>query len=81
MSTTYFGWFSQNQFDMIEECEKKQWKNSNQNNFHYIYYIDENDKIVQVTEVSKTSQYNSNFTDVQYLGKLKKFYKASDKPL
>ena len=80
MSTTYFGWFSQNQFDGNLEF-KKQLGNSNQNKFHYIYYIDENDKIVQVTEVSKTSQYNSQFTDVQYLGKLKKFYKASNKPL
>jgi hypothetical protein len=79
MSTTYFGWFSQNQFNAMIKIDK--WKNSNQNNFHYIYYIDENDKIVQVTEVSKTSQYNSKFTDVRYLGKLKKFYKASDKPL
>jgi hypothetical protein len=80
MSTTYFGWFSQNQFDGNLEF-KKQLGISNQNKFHYIYYIDENDKIVQVTEVSKTSQYNSKFTDVQYLGKLKKFYKASNKPL
>ena len=80
MSTTYFGWFSQNQFDGNLEF-KKQLGISNQNKFHYIYYIDENDKIVQVTEVSKTSQYNSKFTDVRYLGKLKKFYKASDKPL
>ena len=80
MSTTYFGWFSQNQFDGNLEF-KKQLGNKFRNQNNYIYYIDENDKIVQVTEVSKTSQYNSKFTDVQYLGKLKKFYKASDKPL
>jgi hypothetical protein len=70
MSTTYFGWFSQNQFDAMIEINK--WKKSNQNKFHYKYYIDENDKIVQITEVSKTPQYNSKFTDVLYLGKLKK---------
>lgn len=76
MSTTYFGWFSQDQFNLM--LKQKQ---DGGNKLRYNYWIDENDKIVQITELTKMPKYNSKFTDVKYLGKLKKSYKLLNTPL
>ena len=46
----------------------------------YIYYLDQNNKIVQVTEVTCTSKITSNFDDVKYVGILSKFHSASETP-
>ena len=42
----------------------------------YIYYIDKQDKVVQITEVNKGNKIN--FEDAIPLGELKKFYMVSD---
>ena len=34
-----------------------------------------NDNIVEITEITRDKNYKSNFDDVIYLGKMKKFYK------
>lgn len=39
--------------------------------FPYIYYKNEKDEIVQVTEVFSTKEKRSNFEDAVYLGKVK----------
>ena len=67
------GWYSETQFRQgLSSLSKKR--------YNYLYYIDENDNIVQVTEI-KCSQSPSNFKDANYLGKMKKWYKSMNTEL
>lgn len=71
-----YGYYSKTQFENCKQIED----NSKLKNFPYIYYLDKNNKVVQVTEV-KNSPSNSTFDDVVYLGELKKFHSVSQHPI
>lgn len=49
--------------------------------YTYTYYIDINDKIVEITEVTSTDKTTSKFDDMVFLGELKAYYTSSDTPL
>ena len=63
-----YGWYSKTQQQTILKRKKREYP--------YIYYIDKQDKVVQITEVNKGNKIN--FEDAIPLGELKKFYMASD---
>lgn len=69
------GWYSEKQLEILmqRKCDTK-------TNRPYIYYLDQNNKIVQVTEVTYSSDNKSNFEDVKYVGILSKFHSASETP-
>ena len=71
-----YGIYSKKQFENL----LTQTENSN-HDFPYIYYKDINDKIVQITEVVKSSKDKSNFDDAIYLGELKSFHGVSLVPI
>ena len=71
-----YGIYSKKQFEhLLTQTE------SRHREFPYIYYKDINDKIVQITEVVKSSQDKSNFDDAIYLGELKSFHGVSLVPI
>ena len=57
-----FGFFSQKQLNVKQRKKKKE-----------IFYVNMDDKIVQVTEVSHNEDTNSKFDDFIKLGKLKRY--------
>ena len=59
------GWFSTKQKKVIESNNEKKIKP--------IFYLNMNDEKVEVTEVTQTKEYVSNFDDVMYLGILKEY--------
>lgn len=63
-----YGWYSKTQQERICKREKR--------TLQYIYYIDKQDKVVQITEVNRGDKIN--FDDAISLGELKKFYMVSD---
>ena len=63
-----YGWYSKTQQERICKRGKR--------DLPYIYYIDKQDKVVQITEVNRGDKIN--FDDAISLGELKKFYMASD---
>ena len=63
-----YGWYSKTQQERI--CKRRKIA------LPYIYYIDTQDKVVQITEVNRGDKIN--FDDAISLGELKKFYMASD---
>jgi hypothetical protein len=69
-----YGYYSKKQFNILLK------NNNNKINRPYIYYYNENNDIVQITEVSKNSNLK-NFDDVIKLGKLTKFHSANIEPL
>jgi len=74
-----YGWFSNTQRDRWNDFYIERSKNSDKKK--YIYYIDMNDNIVEITEISRDKNYKSKFDDAIYLGEMKKFYTASDTEL
>lgn len=68
-----YGWFSDTQRNRWNDFYLERTKHKNQKK--YIYYLDMNDNIVEITEITRDKNYKSNFDDVIYLGKMKKFYK------
>jgi len=66
-------WYSAKQFKVVKDCNNK--KHS------YLYYKTHDDKIIEVTMVSNTLEHECHFDDIEYLGKVKSFYKTSDKRL
>ena len=63
-----YGWYSKTQQEKICKSGKR--------SLPYIYYIDKQDNVVQITEVNRGNKIN--FDDAISLGELKKFYIASD---
>tara|TARA_A100001015_G_scaffold321624_1_gene453515 strand:- start:2018 stop:2257 length:240 start_codon:yes stop_codon:yes gene_type:complete len=69
------GWYSEKQLEiLIQSTDNKR------TNRPYIYYLDQNNKIVQVTEVTYSSDNTSKFDDVKYVGVLSKFHSSSVTP-
>lgn len=65
------GWYSEKQFSMLKD----------EKNNPYMYYLDFNHKIVQLTEITNSETYNSKWDDVVYMGAMKRFYMVQDAPL
>lgn len=68
---TKYAWYSKKQFDILvnKKIENKQ---------PYIYYINSDDEIVQITEITNNNIPNPNFDDVIFKGIVKSFYSASN---
>lgn len=66
-----YGWYSKTQQQRILEKKKR--------GYPYVYYIDKQDKVVQITEVNRGEKIN--FDDAISLGELKRFYLVSETPL
>lgn len=66
-----YGWYSKTQQQRILEINKRERP--------YVYYIDKQDKVVQITEVNRGEKIR--FDDAIALGELKKFYKVSKLPI
>ena len=77
-----FGYYSEKQFNVLND-HRNILDNSLSSKSSYIYYIDNNDNIVQVTEVKKNKIKNEEmkFNDTIYVGELKKFHSVSNKKL
>lgn len=63
-----YGWYSQKQYENLKRVCEKDLVKANK------YYLDMNDKIVQVTEVTINDNFTSHFDDAIYIGKLKRWY-------
>lgn len=74
-----YGWFSDTQRNRWNDFYVERSKHKNQKK--YIYYIDMNDNIVEITEITRDKNYKSKFKDAIYLGEMKKFHKAIDTEL
>ena len=71
-------WFSQKQFESSLLISQ----NTDEKNNPYIYYYDSKGEIIQITEVtSTTNKYPSSFDDVVYLGTVSKFHSSSTETL
>ena len=65
-SQDIYGWYS-----------KQQHRRNTQLGANRLFYLDHNNNIVEVTMISNSSVNVSGFkTDMEYLGKLKSFYKS-----
>lgn len=69
-----FAVYSQKQFDHIKKMKEDDCEYNN--DFPYIYYKTDDDRIIQITEIFHNNKKRSNFDDAKYLGKVKKFYCA-----
>jgi hypothetical protein len=66
-----YGWYSKTQQQRILERKKREYP--------YVYYIDKQDKVVQITEVNRGEKIK--FDDAISLGELKKFHIVSKLPI
>lgn len=73
-----FGYYSKKQFNNIRSSMHK--KNDKLKN-PYIYYINMEGNIVQVTEVRNKKITQPMFDDLHYLGELKQFHSVSNNPI
>lgn len=71
MNNLKYAWYSKKQFDIISNKSKRI-------NKPYIYYINTDDKIVQITEINNSDIPNPNFDDVIFKGIVKSFYCCSN---
>lgn len=72
-----YAWFSQKQFNnRLNALHSKIGIDIEESTFPWIYYEMEDGKIYQISEVTNDSKYKSNFDDVEYIGKVKKFHGA-----
>lgn len=78
MEKVTHAWFSQKQFESsLRICQ-----NTDEKTNPYIYYYNSKGEIIQITEVSSTTdEYPSSFDDVVYLGTVSKFHSSSREPL
>ena len=76
---TMHGWYSKQQQDSYDlyYCNRSRGKTPHR----YIYYLDKNDNIVQVTEVTREPTYTSKYTDAVYIGELKQFHSNTPTPI
>ena len=74
-----FAVYSQKQFDHINNMKEDDCKYNN--NYPYIYYRTNDDRIIQITEIFDNNKKRSKFDDAKYLGKVKKFYCAVKEPI
>jgi hypothetical protein len=63
-----YGWYSQKQYENLKKVTEEDGVKANK------YYLDMNDKIVQVTEVTSNNIFQSHFDDAICIGKLKQWH-------
>ena len=64
---TKYAWYSNKQFNILVNKKKHP----------YIYYINSDDEIVQITEITNSNIPNPNFDDVVFKGIVKSFYSSA----
>ena len=64
---TLHGWYSETQYKL-----KTQNNNSPRSKGEKIYYVNENDEVVEITEIKRNNE-PIQFDDAIYLGVMKKF--------
>mgnify|MGYP005644173373 FL=1 len=75
---TLHAWFSQKQYDISRaKVAKKVNKEKRKESDAYIYRSCKTGENIEVTEVSKTAEYSSNWDDVKYLGEVDKCIKTN----
>ena len=64
---TLYGWYSETQYKQkMRKCDSQQKRGER------IFYLDENDQLVEITEIKHTDE-SSLFDDAIYVGIMKKF--------
>jgi|TARA_B110000483_G_scaffold242804_1_gene329855 hypothetical protein len=71
---TMHAWFSQKQYNVIRGFRNQKKKHGG---YSYIYRSCETGENIEVTEVSRTAKYSSNWDDVKYLGEVDKWVKTN----
>lgn len=66
---TLYGWYSEKQKSVIKKLENK----GEDEGYSSHIYLDTSGNEVEVTEVSKSPQYGSNFKDVIHIGIITKW--------
>lgn len=69
------GWYSPTQFNNINKLSEK----TDTRGYKYLYYINLNDEVVEVTSVTNSKNHGTKFNDMHYVGMLKKFHKIEYK--
>ncbi len=69
------GWYSPTQFNNINKYSET----TDPRGYKYLYYINLNGEVVEVTSVTNTKNHGTKFNDIHYVGMLKKFHKIEYK--
>lgn len=75
MNNLKYSWYSEKQFKILKSQES--CKDNNSPCKPYIYYINTDNEIIQITEITNENKQNPNFDDVIFKGIVKSFYKTS----
>lgn len=74
MNNLKYAWYSEKQFKILKS---QSYKDNNRQRKPYIYYINTDNEIIQITEITNENKQNPNFDDVIFKGIVKSFYKTS----
>ena len=77
MNNLKYAWYSEKQFKILKS---QSYKDNNRQRKPYIYYINTDNEIIQITEITNENKQNPNFDDVIFKGIVKSFYKTSSTP-
>ena len=75
MNNLKYAWYSEKQFKILKS--QKSCKDNNRERKPYIYYINTDNEIIQITEITNENKKNPNFDDVIFKGIVQSFYKTS----
>jgi hypothetical protein len=75
MNNIKYAWYSEKQFKILKSQES--YKDNNRQCKPYIYYINTDNEVIQITEITNENKVNPNFDDVIFKGIVKSFYKTS----
>jgi len=75
MNNLKYAWYSEKQFKILKSHES--YNDNNCQHKPYIYYINTDNEIIQITEITNENKQNQNFDDVIFKGIVKSFYKTS----
>ena len=75
MNNIKYAWYSEKQFKILKSQES--YKDNNCQRKPYIYYINTDNEIIQITEITNENKQNPNFDDVIFKGIVQSFYKTS----
>lgn len=74
MNNLKYAWYSEKQFKILKS---QSYKDNNRQRKPYIYYINTDNEIIQITEITNENKKNPNFDDVIFKGIVQSFYKTS----
>ena len=75
MNYIKYAWYSEKQFKILKS--QQSYKANNCQCKPYIYYMNTDNEIIQITEITNENKVNPNFDDVIFKGIVKSFYKTS----